>query len=97
MRLRARVLARENDRARKRNKKEDALTAAVFVAKIRKSPDVGEIDGETDDRQQKVELASPGFPFVVPAAASASATAAFRRSLHHRGRHRTLGYCDKQE
>lgn len=49
------------------------LTTAVLVAKVRESPDISEIDGEPDDRQQEVELPRPSLPAVAGAVAGADA------------------------
>lgn len=39
-------------------------TSTIFVAEIREPPDVGQVDGETDDRQQKVHFLTPGLALV---------------------------------
>jgi len=41
-----------------------ALTAPVLVAEVRETPHVGQIDGESNDREQKVDLLAPGLPGV---------------------------------
>ena len=34
-------------------------TSAVLVAKVRETPDVGQIDGEADDREKEIEFLTP--------------------------------------
>lgn len=36
-------------------------TTTIFVAVIRETPDVGQVDGEADDGEQKVNLLVPGL------------------------------------
>lgn len=45
-------------------RKTPKLTTAIFVAQIRKTPYVRQIDGEADNGQQKVHLARPCFALI---------------------------------
>ena len=38
------------------------FTSTVLVAEVWKPPDVGEVDGEPDDREKEVQVASPCLP-----------------------------------
>lgn len=38
-----------------------SLTSTIFVAQVREPPDVGEVHGEADDRQEEVDLLAPGL------------------------------------
>lgn len=40
------------------------LTATIFVTQVRKPPDIGKIDGKSDDRQKEINFAGPGLPAV---------------------------------
>jgi len=46
------------------------FTSSVFVADVRKSPDIAQIDGESDDGQEKFGFLGPRFPAGIPAMAA---------------------------
>ena len=67
-------------------------TSAVFVAEIRESPDVGQINSKADDGQQEVHLLRPDFALylrhrlAVSRSDAASATSVRRRCAITRSR-----------
>lgn len=74
---------------RRARKRKDALTTTVLVAKVRKPPHVGEVDGKADNRQQEIELSRPRFPAV--------AAAAVLREIFHQRRRHLSGTCKTAE
>lgn len=49
---------------------EDAIghkegAAAILIADVRKAPNVAQVDGETDDGQQKLSLLAPSLPMTL--------------------------------
>ena len=45
--------------------KHGSLTSSIFVAQVRKSPNVSQVHREANDRQQKVYFLAPGFSLLV--------------------------------
>ena len=43
------------------------LTSSVLITKVGKSPDIGQVDGEADHRQEEVDFLSPGLSVFLPA------------------------------
>ncbi len=41
------------------------LTSSIFVAQVRKSPDIGQVHREANDRQEKVYFLAPSFSVVL--------------------------------
>ena len=41
------------------------LTSSIFVAQVRKSPNIGQVHCEANDRQEKVYFLAPSFSFVL--------------------------------
>lgn len=41
------------------------LTPSIPVAEVRKSPDIGQVHGEANDRQEEVELGVPRLSLLV--------------------------------
>lgn len=68
------------------------LTATIFVTKIRKSPNIGEIDCKTDYRKQKIDFSGPGFTSIAVAVHAVRS-----RRLHHRRRHFGFSWIHKKK
>ena len=59
------VEEREGPQGEHEDVRDEEGPAAILVAEVGEPPDVGEVHGEPDDAEEKVEVAAPGLSLTV--------------------------------